>query len=172
MLLKLASTLIESACAGEPEAIEQVLLQAQPAMLRFAQRYCATPQDVEDAVQEGLWIVYQKIETLHAATAFVSWVFTIVRNQCYRLLKRGRYEDNSAQWGDFIAETCAIDDDLRHDIARAIAKLPLSYRQVLIMRDFEGRTAPETAAALDLSLDAVKSRLRRARSLLRQEFAE
>jgi RNA polymerase sigma factor (sigma-70 family) len=164
--------LIESACAGEPEAIEQVLLQVQPALLRFAHRYCATPQDVEDAVQEGLWIVYQKIASLHAAAAFISWIFTIVRNECYRLLKRTRYVNDQDQWSDLTADTCEIDADLRHDVAVAIARLPLSYRQVLIMRDIEGRTAPETAAVLGLTIETVKSRLSRARGLLRQTLIE
>ncbi|MEO8394859.1 MAG: sigma-70 family RNA polymerase sigma factor, partial [Chloroflexota bacterium] len=158
------SQLIEAACAGEPEAIDQLLLQVQPAMLRFARQYCATPQDVEDAVQQGLWIIYQKIERLHTATAFVSWIFTIVRNECHRLLKRARHVDDQAQWSDFAAESGEIDADLRHDLAVAIARLPVSYRQVLIMRDIEGRTAPETAAALGITLDTVKGRLSRARN--------
>src|SRR5436190_23922007 len=102
------SQLIESACSGEPEAIDQLLVQVQPGMQRFARQYCATPQDVEDAVQQGLWIVYQKIKRLQSATAFVSWIFTIVRNECYRLLKRARHVDDQAQWGDFADDTCEI----------------------------------------------------------------
>ena len=172
MRFKPDSQLIESACAGEPEAIDQLLLQVQPAMLRFAQRYCATPQDVEDAVQEGLWIVYQKIERLHTAAAFVSWIFTIVRNECYRLLKRVHHVDDQAQISDFATDTREIDTDLRHDVAVAIAHLPVSYRQVLIMRDLEGRTAPETAVALNLTIETVKSRLQRARGLLREMLIE
>src|SRR5687768_1196377 len=46
--------LIEAACAGDTEAIERLLLEYQPSIVRFARKYCATPEDVEDAVQETL----------------------------------------------------------------------------------------------------------------------
>src|SRR5262249_33169499 len=120
----------------------------QPALRRFARRYCATPEDVEDAVQETLWIVYQHIDRLRAAAAFVSWVFTIVRNQCYRLLKGGRYVDDNESITELELESEPLDGDLSHDLAQAMAQLPIHYREVLILRDLQGQTAPETAAAL------------------------
>ena len=51
-----------------------------------------------------------------------------------------------------------------------IAGLPDHYREVLVLRDIEELTAPEAAAQLGLSVDAVKSRLHRARSLLREQL--
>lgn len=72
MAVELYPELIESAWQGDTEAIEQLLLQYQPALTRFAYKYCATPEDVEDAVQETLWIVYQKISSLRSTSAFVS----------------------------------------------------------------------------------------------------
>jgi RNA polymerase sigma factor (sigma-70 family) len=56
---------------------------------------------------------------------------------------------------------------LAHDIAHAIADLPPQYRQVLVMRDVQGMSAPEVAATLGLTVETVKSRLHRARSIIR-----
>lgn len=164
------SRLIEGACQGDAEAIQELLRQHHPALRRFARQYCATPQDVEDAVQETLWQVYQHIGTLRSAAAFVSWSFAIVRNSCYHLLKRLRRLEID-DLDDVETASCAADIDLRQDIASAIARLPAPYREVLLMRDVEGRSTPETAAALALSSETVKSRLHRARLLLREALA-
>jgi RNA polymerase sigma factor (sigma-70 family) len=176
--LHLELDLIESASQGDTEAIETLLLQYQPSLIRFARKYCATPEDVEDAVQETLWIVYQKINTLRSASAFLSWVFQIVRNHCYRLL-HGKYQDDEAlasvRLNDLDAAAVEIDPELyaalKHDVVTAIAHLPADYRQILIMRDLEGFTAPEVAQHLGLTLETVKSRLHRARNLLRESLA-
>ena len=58
--------------------------------------------------------------------------------------------------------------DLRIDLSRAISALPASYREVLILRDVDELTAPEVAAQLGLSLEAVKSLLHRARVMVRE----
>jgi RNA polymerase sigma factor (sigma-70 family) len=56
---------------------------------------------------------------------------------------------------------------LAHDVAQAIADLPPPYRQVLVLRDVHDMTAPEVAATLGLTGAAVKSRLHRARAMVR-----
>jgi RNA polymerase sigma factor (sigma-70 family) len=63
-----------------------------------------------------------------------------------------------------------IPSELQRDLAKAIEALPDAYRTVLIMRDIEEMTAPETADILELSLEAVKSRLRRAREQVRERL--
>ncbi|QBD77262.1 hypothetical protein EPA93_15180 [Ktedonosporobacter rubrisoli] len=53
--------LIPDAVDGDPAAIEQLLGKYHPSVTRFARKFCATPEDVEDAVQETLWIAAQRI---------------------------------------------------------------------------------------------------------------
>ncbi|MBA3875245.1 MAG: sigma-70 family RNA polymerase sigma factor, partial [Anaerolineae bacterium] len=84
-------SLIQNAIDGNTEAIESLLLQSQPSLTRFARKFCATPDDVEDAVQESLWIIYRKINSLRTSKAFVSWIFQIVRNECYALLRHEKF---------------------------------------------------------------------------------
>jgi RNA polymerase sigma factor (sigma-70 family) len=161
--------LIAAACEGDAEAIAQVLQQCHPTITRFARQYCATPEDVEDAVQETLWIASQKIGSLRVASAFVSWLFRIVRHQCYRFLHLKQHEESV----DDFSQVDLMEADpeqlalLKQDISRALAQLPVTYRQVLILRDIEELTGPEVALTLDITVETVKSRLHHARHLLR-----
>jgi RNA polymerase sigma factor (sigma-70 family) len=165
--------LIDAAITGQADSVEELLIHYQPTISRFARKYCATPEDVEDAVQETLWIASQKIGTLRVSSALVSWLFKVVRNYCYRLLRIKRREEPL----EGSARLAEAEDDgelqiaLRRDIAEAVARLPSTYRQVLIMRDIEDMTAPQVAAALGITVETVKARLHRARASLREALA-
>ena len=162
--------LVERAATGDQAAIEALLMHYQPTIARFAARFCTTPEDVEDAVQETLWIASRKIGTLRVTHAFISWLFKVVRNECYRLFHHGNREvaEGSVARIEAAAENPELSIFLRRDIAHAIASLPVAYRQILIMRDVEEMTAPDVATALGITMETVKSRLHRGRHLLRQ----
>src|SRR5262245_58286090 len=142
--------LIEAACAGDVEAIEALLLQHHPTLTRLAYKYCATPEDVEDAVQETLWIASQRIGSLRVAAAFVSWTFQIVKRECLRLLRR--YKNSDVELDEFSSDEkeSGLEKSvlLKCDVVTALTALPFHYRQVLVLRDVEGLSAPETAAQL------------------------
>ncbi|GHO42176.1 RNA polymerase sigma factor [Ktedonospora formicarum] len=168
------SQLINAATSGDPEAIEQLLLCYYPSVTRFARKFCATSEDVEDAVQETLWIAAQRIGTLRVASAFGSWLFKVVRHQCFRLLKLSRRTDSTSA----ILQLVPSNEDperqiaLRHDLASAIAALSPLHRQVFVLRDLQEIPASEVAARLGVTVMTVKSRLHRARTTLRQALEQ
>jgi RNA polymerase sigma factor (sigma-70 family) len=163
--------LIQAACEGDTDAIEELLREYQPSIVRFARRYCAA-SDLEDAVQETLWAIYQKIGTLQSPQAFVSWTFRIVRNHCYRLLSSGKHDAEMLTLDRLtLIEHSGDEAELREDVINALARIPFAYRQILIMRDIEGYTAPQVAEALGITVETVKSRLHRGRNLLREMLA-
>jgi RNA polymerase sigma factor (sigma-70 family) len=170
-------SLVQNAIDGNTEAIETLLLQYQPSLTRFARKFCATPDDVEDAVQETLWIIYRKIDSLRTSKAFVSWIFQIVRNECYALLRHEKYSVDQIEISklDYLDYTAAADHDLystlAQDLISAIKQLPPPQREVLILRDIECLTASEVAEKLQISVETVKSRLHYARTALRQMLA-
>lgn len=167
--MQIDAELIGAACQGNAGAIEEVLCRYSPAVTRFARRYCATPEDVEDAVQETLWIAARKIGTVRVAAAFVSWLFQVVRNECYRLLRFKRREIALADPGEWHSpETELL---LRQDVIEALQALAPAYREVLIRRDLQGLSGPEVAGELGLTIETVKSRLHRARALMRASLA-
>lgn len=174
MRINLDPDLIQHATEGDTDAIEELLRQCQPSVARFARRYCAS-EDIEDAVQETLWTMYQKIGTLRMTQAFMSWMFQVVRHHCIRLLSSHKTELMSPVLIEVVAENededYSLYQDLRQDVVSALARLPLVYREIVILRDLEGYTSPEVADRLGLTLDTVKSRLQRGRHLMRQMLA-
>jgi RNA polymerase sigma factor (sigma-70 family) len=168
--MKASPQLVDAARGGDAQAIAQLLTQCQPDLKRFARRTCSTAEDAEDAVQAALWQLYRKIGALRTAATFAVWLFRIVERECFRLF-RGRQAMQGQDGADVEAVAApALPLDLRMDLSRAIAALPEAYREVLILRDVDELTAPEVAGHLGLSVDAVKSRLHRARAMVRERL--
>lgn len=172
-LMRPPRSLIEAACSGNKLAVEQLLLVCQPDLKRFARRTCSTSEDAEDAVQVALWKLHRKIGALKAAEAFATWLFRIVERECYRLFRQRRPDHIEIHAGDLPEiPSLTIPVDLRMDLVAAIAALPASYRIVLVMRDIDELTAPETASELGISTEAVKSRLHRARAMVKERMVK
>jgi len=159
--------LIEAARSGAPSALEHLLVKCQPELRRYAQRSCLI-SDVDDAVQEALLIAARYLSGLRHARAWSRWMFRIVRRECHRLARVGLRRD---LWGDDEVEALVAarsQDELRLDLTAAFESLPVQYREVLVLRDFEGLTIGEMADQLATSAAAIKGRLHRARELTRE----
>lgn len=161
--------LLESARGGDARAIESLLAKAQPDIRRYARRSCRNAADVDDAVQEALWLLYRRVGTLRALTSFAGWLVTVTTRACLRLARRaiGRMEEPL----DFDAQlqfSSRPQDELRLDLAHAIQSLPEHYRAVVLLRDVEELTIDEIAQQLALTREAVKARLHRARLMIRE----
>jgi RNA polymerase sigma factor (sigma-70 family) len=162
---------IQAAVNGDAAAISDLITACQPDLLKFARQACATPEDAEDAVQETLWLISQKVGTLRIVNAFMGWAIRIVKHECFRLLRAVRGESELNAEDDLFSHQDDLDlPVLQHDIVNGLMQLPSIYREVLIMRDIKEMTAPEVASVLDISSDAVKSRLHRARGMLRSQL--
>ncbi|HEY8608257.1 MAG TPA: sigma-70 family RNA polymerase sigma factor [Noviherbaspirillum sp.] len=166
------AALVEAAQGGQPDAIAALLTDCQPDIRRFARRACSRAEDAEDAVQTALWQLYRKIGALRTAATLAAWLFRIVERECFRLFRqRSRLELESEAEIESLAAP-GVPLDLRLDLIRAVAALPAPYRVVLILRDIEELTAPEVASQLGLGLQAVKTRLHRARAMVRERLME
>lgn len=168
--MKIDTPLIEAARRGDAAALEQLLSQSQPDLRRFARRSCATSEDADDAVQVALWSVQRNIGSVRVVAAFAGWLFRIVERECYRLLRLRRHTD---EWTEELEASLHLLADplaLRRDLAHALAALPAEYRDVLVLRDVEELTAPEAAERLQLTVAALKSRLHRARAMMRERL--
>ena len=164
--------LIERARNGDAQALDRLLVVCRPDLERYARRHCES-DDVEEAIQDALWILSRKLRGLRSVAAFAGWLFQVVRRAC-RALARGRWRHLplEAVHDDVLHDSTATDPELRVVVAAAIANLPRAYREVLLLRDLHGLSAEEVAGSLDLSLEATKSRLHRARALVRDSLSE
>ena len=159
--------LVAAATGGDHDALLHLLTVAQPDIRRFAQRTCRTAGDVDDAVQEALWLLTRRIGTLRVVGSFSAWLFAIVRRECLRLARRVHLNETL---DDQAAERLIQrpEPELRLDLTAAIQSLPEHYRAVILLRDVEERTIDEIATALGLTREATKARLHRARGLVRE----
>lgn len=169
---------IDRARSGDREAMEHVLGSVAPSIRRFAVGMCKNDADAEDVVQDALLSIATKLDSFEGRSAFTTWAFTLARTACSR---RRRGLKNQPSEGDETLdlrpseardpEERAASQEMGALVSRALDTLPDEYRDVLLLRDGEGLTAPEAATILGTSVDALKSRLHRARSALREALA-
>lgn len=159
--------LIEAAREGDERALVRLLETSRPDLKRIAATQCANAADADDAVQETLWQVYRRIGALRTISSYTAWMFSIVRRECQRLMKRMRGQVELPE-DDHPLFAYYATPDLRFDLAAAIQSLPDKYREAIVLRDFEEYSITEIAQALRLSRAAVKSRIHRGREMIRE----
>lgn len=159
--------------AGDPVALDQLLRQIRPDILRYARYQCSRSSAVDDVVQEALIILYRRVGAIQSIYALSRWLATVVARLCLLpalVLMRGAEDlaqrDHAAHFSNVPA------DELRIDLVRALESLPLPYRQVMVLRDMQELTMAEIAAELGVTVAAAKSRLHRARALVREYLLE
>jgi RNA polymerase sigma-70 factor (ECF subfamily) len=151
---------------------------------------CRDRQRAAETLQDTFVNVYRKLGSFDGKSKFSTWLYTIVTNNCLMKLRRRRIEEledplevyDSAPGSDDRVHRAAIvrweetpDDlllkkELRSVLEGAIARLPLEYRMIFVLRDVEGKSTEETAKIAHLTIEATKSRLRRARAFLRDQL--
>ena len=159
---------LEAARAGDAHAMARLLGAERTRVVRYAERHCSV-HDVEDAVQETLLIVSRQIGQLRILEAFNGWLFRIVKRECDRMKRfwRSHVHDYAPERA-LEQPVCIPVDDLRRDLLQALESLPPHYREVIVLRDVEELTIGDICEALDLTREAAKARLHRARVLMRE----
>lgn len=170
-------TLIERAQKGDTAALQAVLQEVAPAVHRFGMRMCRHEADAEEVMQDTLLAIAKNLKSFEGRSSLTSWVFTLARTACSR---RRRGQKNQPHVSDEDApepiahapnpEEAATNRQLADRVADAIDSLSAEQREVLQLRDVEGLSGEETAEALGITLDAMKSRLHRARAALERKL--
>jgi RNA polymerase sigma-70 factor (ECF subfamily) len=177
--------LLAAARQGEDAALETLLLRYQPHLYRFGLRMCGNVEDAGDVAQESLIAMARSLPDFRGDSSVSSWLYTIARRFCIKKRRRSKFapvREDSLDAADSAAaerladpapnpEQTATNRELATALTRAIAALDPAQREVLVLRDVEGLPAPEVATILGISVDAVKSRLHRARVALRGKLA-
>jgi RNA polymerase sigma-70 factor (ECF subfamily) len=167
--------LLTAAQRGDREALENLLARHRATVFRYGLRFCKSTENTEDAVQETLWAAAKAIGSFRRAASVTTWLFTIVRNKCHRLLFHRHEEPDLADLLPSVPDPGSTPEDdaatreVERILAEALARLEPNHREVLLLRDVEGLTTPEAADRLGLRVQALKSRLHRAREQLRSE---
>ncbi len=180
-------TLIDAARKGDKAAFTALARRYEDVVYKFSFQLCRNREEAREALQDTFISVYRGLGSFDGRSKLTTWLYRIVTNHC--LMKRRRrkidtilesYDAPPAEReGDAVHSTPRWDEtpvdtllqsELREVLDRAILKLPVEYRAVFVLRDLEGKSNAETAKILKLSVEATKSRLRRARAFLRDQL--
>ena len=169
--------------------LEAAIARALPKLLMAATRILRDPADAQDAVQDACLQAFRKRETHDGSGALEGWLYRIAVNAALaRLRKRGRLAEaqmdellpeydrygvllGNPDWREINPEALMMQAETSRAVRAAIDRLPERARILLVLRDIEGFSTSEAAAALDLSEGAVKTGLHRARLALKTLLA-
>ena len=162
---------------------EEVFHAYAPRVYSLALRMLGNTADAEDVTQEVLLQVVRKLDTFLGKSSLTTWLHRVTVNAAlaHRRRQARRPEQHLDVSLDCIAthagsdgwvpDRKTLDHELRQQLERAIARLPEMYRDVFVLADVEELPNAEIGQLLGLSLAAVKSRLHRARLMVRDVLA-
>ena len=158
--------LVSKARAGDLDAYEVLVRRHRDRIYRIALRMLGDRQDAEDIAQDVVIQVWTALAGFTGASSFTTWLYRIVVNRCLNQLRRRRWSRPVLE-GDPQPVAGAEETVIARQRARAamdaIAALPPDQRAVIVLHQLEGLSYREVAAVVNISEDAVRGRLHRAR---------
>jgi len=179
--------LIEATKKGDESAFGQIIARYRNPITNYLFRFLNDYEEAVDLAQETFVRVYFAIDRYHTGFAFSTYIYRIATNLAISELRKrkrrslfsltGLFQADGDEGAEFqpvdtkpLPDRNLIDDERERLIAKAIAALPPKYRLPIILRDVEGKSYEEIAVILELGLGTTKSRISRARGLLKEKL--
>ena len=181
--------IISSVQAGQSELFYELVRPYERRVYAAAFAILRNEQDAEDAAQEAMLKAFANIRRFRAEARFSTWLIQITVNEALMRRRRERAvvmegldghrssdEESGyaprefADWREIPSEALER-KEVRQRLAEALGRLDRKYREVFVLRDMEHLNIQETAEALGISVASVKTRLLRARLMLRDLLA-
>jgi RNA polymerase sigma-70 factor (ECF subfamily) len=180
--------LIKSVCAGEREAFYELVRPYERMIYATAISVVKNSADAEEVAQEAVLKAFSNLSSFRAESKFCTWLVQITYNEAKMKLRKARshlYESiddqHQSEEGEFwprdfadwrpIPSELLEENEIRQAVQDGINSLTPSYREVLVLRDVQHLSIKETSTILGISEPSVKTRLHRARLLLRDRLA-
>lgn len=167
--------LVAAARGGDAEAMDRLLRRHYDRVHAVCRRIAGGTRDADDAAQEAMIRIVRSLDRFDGRSAFGTWVYRIATNAALDELRRRRRrphlhlvddDDQPREEADEVAEQRIEGVSDRLAIDAALADLPEEFRVAVVMRDVGDLDYAEIAAALDVPVGTVKSRIARGRRLL------
>ncbi len=172
---------------GRLEAFAELVEAHQERVYSFALRMCRNVEDARDILQDTFLNALRSLKQFRGESRLSTWLFRIAANACARHHRKGTFapsrelsleqgllsEDGTLGTTDVPdwsqnPELLSLQGEMADQVEAALDRLPREYKAVLLLRDLERFSTEEVAEILGISGGAVKSRLHRARLLLRR----
>lgn len=173
--------LLEAAQYGDQQAYGTLIRQNQKKLFRFVYSILGSFDSAEDIVQEAFIKGWEAIKTFRPGYAFYPWISTIARNLTYNWIRREErkesleklqekgYDPESADLGPLEQ---LLESEGAQKLHKAIQALPVEFRTVFVMRQFEQMSYEEISSFLKIPPGTVDSRLYRARKMLMEALKD
>ena len=161
---------------GDAEAFSALFRTYYEPLYRFAGRFTHDPQSAESLVQDVFVKVWEHRESLQVRSNVKAYLYSAVRNHALNVLKR----EKRLVHGEALPERphtartpeeTLIDKETAAAVHRAVDKLPARCRQIYTMKRYDGLSYDEIASVLRISVNTVKTQMKRALSTLRKELS-
>ncbi|CAG0937022.1 ECF RNA polymerase sigma factor SigW [Thermoflexales bacterium] len=179
--------LLERLRRGDKSACAECIERHSPGVYRVALRLLGHEAEAEEVMQETFLSAFKAIDKFEGRAGLATWLYRIAHNAALMRLRRAQPEqvsvDDEEAFGEGLPVPTQLHDwcclperdfessETRAALERAIHDLPEKLRVVFVMRELEGLSTEETAQALEISIDAAKVRLHRARLQLREHLS-
>ncbi len=179
--------LIEATKGGDEAAFGEIMRRYRSPITNYIYRFLNDYEEAVDLAQETFVRVYFALERYHTEYAFSTYIYRIATNLAISEIRKrkrrklvsltGLFQFDNEEAQDFnppdekpLPDENLIESEQSTTIARAIATLPEKYRAPIVLRDVEGKSYEEVAQIMQLGLGTTKSRISRARKLLREKL--
>ncbi len=180
--------LVKRCAGGDREAFNDLVLKYQKKVFSVAYRFVGDPEEANDLAQEIFTAAYQNLKSFRGDSKFSTWLFQIATNRGknrFKYLKRRGFftnkgssetDDEGDQSHRALPDQTANPEELlsgnqiRKAVIEAINELEPDHREIVILRDIEGLSYDEIARILDLPEGTTKSRLHRARMVVKEKL--
>jgi len=169
------------------ELFEREFMPHVDALYNFAFHLVLNEEDANDLVQDTFLKAYRFIDSYQVGTNAKAWLFQILKNSFINEYRRKTRKPGEVDYEDYVAyqdsdEASAIGElDLREEIfkgligdevTKSLNDLPIDFRTVILLSDVEGFSYEEIAKIIDIPIGTVRSRLHRARNLMKEKLRE
>jgi RNA polymerase sigma-70 factor, ECF subfamily len=171
--------IVERVLSGDTGLFEILMRRHNQRVYRIVRGILRDDGEAEDVMQDAYVRAYQHLEQFEGRASFVTWLTRIAMHEAFARAERMKrqtsldsdetaFKSTMATPKEDTPERNAANRELGTALEAAILSLPPKYRSVIMMRDVEELNTAEAASALEISEDAVKVRLHRARALVRR----
>ena len=156
------------------EQLNKIWKTYYPQLVNFVKRRVSDKNAAEDIVQDVFIKAQLKFETLNDPNKVRGWLYQITRHSIIDYYRRQkpqmRFEDE--YFVDSPLEENDANSRLQQNVLRMILQLPVKYRQALFLADYKGLKQTEIACKLGISLSGAKSRVQRARKMMKEIYTD
>ena len=160
--------------AGDPALFEILMRRHNQRLYRAARAVIKDEHEVEEVMQQAYINAFTHLHQFEERSQFSTWLTRIALNEAFGRRRKMHPSEDSGEFMDTIEspqpdpERQAYAQELHRVLEEAVDSLPDTYRAVFMLRDVEGLSTSETGEGLGLGEEAVKTRLHRARAMIRR----